>query len=105
MRIINLKRKEIKMPQHVLFLIFIALILFFIIYPKIKKSRKVNEYAKELLEDIPIGKDVDDKITEVQKGLNELKINKEENCEKKVYLDKEIEKIDKFIGKDEKKYE
>ena len=89
----------------IVFLIFIALILFFIIYPKIKKSRKVNEYAKELLEDIPIGKDVDDKITEVQKGLNELKINKEENCEKKVYLDKEIEKIDKFIGKDGKKDE
>ena len=89
----------------IMFLIFIALILFFIIYPKIKKSERVEKYTKDLLEDVVIDKDVDSKITDVKKGVNDLEDIKKENEKKQKELGLESEKIDKFIGKDIKKDE
>jgi len=91
--------------MHILFLIFLALVLFFVIYPKIKKSDKVNKYAKELLEDVPVTKSVDEKITNVEKGINDLENYSEENKKKQKELGLESEKIDKFIGKDLEKDE
>ena len=88
----------------ILFLIFIALILFFIIYPKIKKSDKVEKYTKDLLEDIK-EENVDDKITNIKEGVKDLEHCVEENEKKRKELGLESEKINKFIGKDLEKDE